>query len=70
MVILKYIVLIILFASSSYIGVLISQKFKNRVNELKELKTDINEFEAKIKMTYEPIPKIFKEIGDKRKYKY
>ena len=70
MLIVKYIILVLLFSSSSYIGILISKKYQNRVKELKELKTNFNMFLTKIKMTYEPIPKIFEEIGNKRRYKY
>ena len=66
MEIVKNTILTILFISSSYVGILISKKYKNRVTELKELKTYINMLLTKIKMTYEPIPQIFEEIGNKR----
>lgn len=66
MSIIKYTILIILLLSSSYMGVLISQKYRNRVKELKELKSALAIFATKIKLTYEPIPQIFEELGNKK----
>lgn len=65
MQIIKYIILFLVLTSSSYIGVLISKKYKNRVIELKEMKSCLAIFATKIKLTYEPIPEIFLEIGNK-----
>ena len=48
---IKYVILVFLFASSSYIGVLIAKKYQARVRELK--------------LTYEPIPQIFEELGNR-----
>ena len=70
MLIIKYVILFLLLLASSHIGILISKKYQNRVKELKELKADFNMFLTKIKMTYEPIPQIFEEIGNKREYKH
>lgn len=67
MAIVKYLTLILIFISSSYMGVLISKRYTNRVVELKEMKTALNIFETKVKLTYEPIPQIFKEISKKTK---
>ena len=66
MIIMKYIILIILLVLSSYIGVMISNKYKNRVIELKEIKNLLAIFATKIKLTYEPIPQIFEELGNKK----
>lgn len=52
-----------IFLSSSAIGLLISKKYEDRVNELKEFKNALNMFETKIKFTYEPIPEIFDQIA-------
>ena len=52
-----------IFLSSSLIGLLISKKYINRVNELKEFKNALNIFKTKIRYTYEPIPEIFTEIS-------
>lgn len=65
MFIVKGIVLMLLLFSSSYIGILISMKYKSRVKELKEMKTLLTIFSTKIKLTYEPIPQIFEELGKK-----
>ena len=63
MFIIKTIILIIIFSTSSAIGIAISKKYSNRVQNLKEIKSALNIFETKIKFTYEPIPEIFKEIS-------
>ncbi len=63
MIIIKFISLIAILLFSSYIGIIISNKYKNRVIELKEIKKGLNIFETKIKYTYEPVPEIFKEIS-------
>ena len=65
MIIIKYIILLLLLFSSSYIGILISKKYQSRVKELKEMKSFLAIFATKIKLTYEPIPQIFEELGNK-----
>ena len=60
---IKIILLLLLFSSSSFIGMLFSNKYKARVKELKELKNGLNIFKTKIRFTYEPIPELFKEIA-------
>ena len=65
MQIIKYIILFILLGSSSYIGILISKRYGNRTKELKEMKNALNILSTQIKFTYEPLPKIFKEISEK-----
>ena len=64
MIIIKFIILITIFAGSTSIGFLMSKKYKNRVIELREFKNAINTLETKIKFTYEPIPEIFKQISE------
>ena len=63
MQILKGIILILVFASCSGIGILLAKKYADRVEELKQIKASLNIFETKVKMTYEPIPKIFSDIA-------
>ena len=65
MFMVKGIILIMMLFSSSYIGLLISKKYQNRVKELKEIKSLLKIFSTKIRLTYEPIPQIFKELGNK-----
>lgn len=63
MLIIKWISLILVFITTFFIGILISIKYKKRVEELKEIKNALNIFETKIKYTYEPIPEIFNQIS-------
>ena len=63
MLIFKIVIYSFIFLSSSLIGILISKKYSNRVNELQEFKNALNIFKTKIRYTYEPIPEIFKEIS-------
>lgn len=67
MQIIKYLTLILILSLTSYIGILISKKYLNRVKDLKEMKNALNMFSTKIKFTYEPIPHTFKEISQKTK---
>ena len=63
--IIKIFILLLLFSACTYIGILISNKYLNRVKDLKEIKKSLNMFSTKIKFTYEPIPQIFKEISNR-----
>lgn len=61
---IKIIIYAFIFLSCSLVGILISKKYINRVNELKEFKNALNIFKTKIRYTYEPIPEIFAEISE------
>ena len=61
---IKIVIYSFIFLSCSLIGILVSKKYINRVNELKEFKNALNLFKTKIRYTYEPIPDIFKEISE------
>ncbi len=61
--IIKFLILILVFASSLSIGFLIAKKYENRVKELKDMKNALNIFETKIKFTYASVPEIFEEIA-------
>lgn len=65
MQVIKYLMLLLILLSSTYIGILISKKYTNRVKELKQMKNALNIFSTKIKFTYEPIPEMFYEISNK-----
>lgn len=65
MYVLKLIILLTIFSTSTIIGVLISKKYSNRVKILKNLKNALNIFEVKINYSFETIPEIFKEISEK-----
>lgn len=60
---MKILIYSLIFLTCSVIGILKSQKYTHRVNELKEFKNGLNMFKAKIKFTYEPLPEIFKQIS-------
>lgn len=59
----KIIIYSFIFLTCSAIGLLKSQKYIYRVDELKEFKNALNMFKTKIKFTYEPLPEIFKQIA-------
>ena len=65
MQILKIILLITIFGTSTIIGVLISKKYSNRVKTLKDLREALSIFEIKVKFSFETIPEIFDEISKK-----
>ena len=49
---------------SSYTGLLISKRYSNRSDELKQIKTALNMIKTKIKFTYEPLSEIFEQISN------
>ena len=59
---IKYIILFLIFVSSTLVGRIISKKYYYRLQELEEFKNALNIFKSKIKFTYEPISEIFCEI--------
>ena len=64
MVIMKGIILCSIFGGSTLIGIMISNKYRNRTKELYEVKKALNFFEAKIEYTHEPLADIFIEISN------
>lgn len=64
MIIVKYTCLFFIFLCASFIGNLISRKYKNRVKELKSFKEACNILKSKIKFTYEPLGEIFEDISN------
>lgn len=62
--IIRYIFLLLIFISSTSIGFILSKKFKNRVIELKDIKSALNIMKNKIKFTYKPLDEIFDEISN------
>lgn len=61
--IIKGLLFLLIFLSSTYIGRMISFKYKNRVNDLKEFKSALNIVNTKIRYTYEPIGEICTQIS-------
>ena len=64
MLFIKSIILCSIFGGSTLVGIMISNKYKNRTIQLCEMKKALNFFEAKIEYTYEPIADIFVEISN------
>lgn len=64
MQIIKYSILFLIVIATSLIGKFLAKKYKERLEELEEMKNALNMFKAKIKFTYEPIPEIFQEISE------
>ncbi len=64
MIFLKNVNLIGIIAICSYIGILKSKSFENRVAELSKFQSALVMFESKLKFTYEPIKDIFEEISN------
>lgn len=62
MIIIKYTCIILVLFITFLIGYLISKKYSNRVEELKELQIALDILENKIKFTYEPLMEIFSEM--------
>lgn len=60
---LKFVIYILIFSLCTYIGILISKQYINRLNELKELKTALNVLKTKIRFTNETLSTIFHEIA-------
>lgn len=60
---IRYVLFLLIFMASVFLGKLLSKKYVERVKELKELKNCLNIFKSKIKFTYEPIGEIFEEIS-------
>lgn len=65
--IIKGILLLGIFGISTLIGIILSSNYKNRENELKEIKGALQMMKTKMKYTYEPIPEIFDEIASTTK---
>ena len=63
MLAIKIVIYSFIFLTCSGIGILISKKYSNRVQELKEFKSALNIFKTKIRYTYDPIPEIFFDIA-------
>ena len=64
MIFIKWTILFAIFFISTAIGISIADRYKNRVNDLKNIRNILNILETKIKFTYEPLPQIFEEISN------
>ena len=65
MIAIKSIILLAIFISSSYLGIMLANKYKERVLDLKQIRSALNILKTKITYTYDPLPQIFIEMSDK-----
>lgn len=63
MEIIKCLIYILLFVSSTTIGFLMSKKYEKRVQQLKDFKFALTIFKTKIRFTYAPLKDIFEDIS-------
>ena len=63
LVVFKILFLLAIFVLSMMIGVIISKKYSNRVDELQETITGLEILESRINYTYDTIPEIFDFIS-------
>ncbi len=64
MIILKILIYSGIFLSCSIIGILKSNKYAYRVEELREFKNAFSILKTKVIYTYEPLPDVFEEISE------
>lgn len=69
MEIIKWIIYILIFIASSSIGIIYSQKYQKRVDELKDFKMAFNMIKTKIRFTYAPLKEIFYDVSKNIKSK-
>ena len=67
-IIIKTILAIAIIACSTRLGILLSRKYKYRLETLDEFKNEFKIIENKIKYTYQPLEEIFSEIADISSY--
>lgn len=63
MIIIKWIILLSIFLISSLLGIMFANKYKDRVKDLKQLRSALNILKTKIEYTYQPLPQIFLELS-------
>lgn len=64
---IKYINILLIFIVCLLIGKYLSKKYKQREEELEEIKVALNLFKTKIKFTHDTLPEVFYEISQKIK---
>lgn len=69
MIILKTIILILIFAISYLIGIMVSKQYSKRVEELEDMKNSLNVLQTRVRFSKEPLCKIFKDISNISKNK-
>lgn len=64
MIFIKWTMLIIVFFITCLIGMMLANRYKARVVQLKDMKSALNILKTKMQYTYEPLPAIFTEISN------
>ncbi len=65
MIIIKWTILLGILLLSIKLGIAIANKYKYRVRDLKNIRSALSMLKTKMEYTYEPLPQIFSEIGNK-----
>lgn len=65
MIIIKWTILLGILLLSIKLGIAIANKYKYRVRDLKNVRSALSMLKTKMEYTYEPLPQIFSEIGNK-----
>lgn len=65
MIIIKWTILLGILLLSIKLGIAIANKYRYRVRELKNIRSALSMLKTKMEYTYEPLPQIFSEIGNK-----
>ena len=63
MIILKIMILILIFAISYLIGIMIAKQYLKRVQELEDMKNSLNILQTKIRYSKETLSMIFRDIS-------
>ena len=63
MIIIKWIILLLILLVCSFLGMAFANTYKERVNDLKQIKMALNILKTKIEYTYEPLPQIFLSLS-------
>lgn len=63
MLLIKIIILGLIFAVSSILGLTMANRYKKRVNDLKMIFDVLNIIETKIRFIHEPLPQIFDDVS-------
>ncbi len=63
MIFIKWTMLIVVFLITWLIGIMLANRYKARVTQLKDMKSALNILKTKMQYTYEPLPDIFLEIA-------
>lgn len=64
MILVKWIILGIVFILTINLGIQIASQYRNRVQELKEMKSALNAFKTKIKYERQPVKEAFLDVSN------